>query len=771
MSGILNKVFGKKEEQKGPEKSGMTMFSGLAMKKSAKPESNLVSGYMPPTKEIVPPKLPEPYMYKPPEQEPYRPQPQKSYTEASSMDSTEVTKSSDDPFADIKISEEQKQNKKAVIPGFGDSDDEDDFNFVKKTKLAIVKDSEVPQIPHEPAKIEPKKVEETHSPYIVQTEKPSIYTEKPSAYAEKPSVYAEKPSVYAEKPSVYTEKPSYAPERPQIEKNVVEYRKADEPKPEELKKPENRILKMIEEKKRKDHEEKERKEREEKEEKLRIEAQKTKEREDKLRSEQENLRKAEEARKMLNKVVDPNSLKEIIDEKMKEFTDAIANKILMQESMKNKTKSNLESIKKMQSQIAELQYLEDQAASQEDFEEAAKLHEELESLELNTKDIQQTIQTDALTYSRLEDEKSSLILQKRQWIESTLALRSDALNKLKAELESQKAKAETKRSKMAEEFSVESEKIKNREGELLEIKGSVNEKKQELDQKIYEKTEVMQEEEKKLTLELTTLDGEIKELEEILLKKKTQAKIVSSSLQESKAKLNKCLEEFDEEVKEADEAEKVVIKDIEDVQKTKFLLEKQEYESKDEYEQFLRFYESKENDNRIFQDLLSNLEQEIEAITSLEGKRKNFLEEIETIQAMLKDKESLLLEAQEFYNSSKENIDFFKDLIRQQDEKNKDIEKRIPVLENEKKIAASAKQFKEASRLNNEIKDLNTECVKIKENIQKMHKELLEKEENLLTIEKNADEVREEILKYQTMLEETKGKLLNAEAQCSSLTN
>lgn len=670
------------------------MFSGLAMKKTAKPEPNLVSGYMPPTKEIVTPKLPEPYTYKPPEPEPYRPQPTKLYVEAPSVDSTEVTKSSDDPFADIKISEEQKQNKKAVIPGFGDSDDEDDFNFVKKTKLTIVKDSEAPQIPYESARIEQKKVEETHSPYIAQTEKPSAYTEKPSIYGEKPGFYTEKPNVYAEKPSTHIEKSSYIPEKPQTEKNVAEYRKPEEPKPEESKKPENRILKMIEEKKRKDQEEKERKEREEKEEKIRIEAQKTKEREEKLKSEQEALRKAEEAKKMLTKVVDPNSLKDIIDEKMKEFTDAITNKILMQESLKNKTKSNLENIKKMQSRIAELEYLEDQAASQEDFEEAAKLHDELESLEQETKEIQQTMQADALTYSHLEDEKSILILQKRQWIESTLTLRSDALKTLKVELELQKSQAEGKRLKMVEEFSIESKKIKDRQEELLEIKDSVNENKQELNQKIYEETETMQEEEKKLTLEFQTLEDEINELEELLLKKKAQAKVVSGNLQESKAKLKKCLEKFEEEIKEADEAEKVVKKDIENVQNTKEQLEKQEQESKAEYENFVRFYDSKEKDNKIFQDLLSMLELEIEAISSLEGKRKMFLEEIEKIQVMLKDKESLLLEAQEFYNSSKEDIDSFKDLIRQQEEKNKDIEKRIPLLENEKKTAAAAKQFK-----------------------------------------------------------------------------
>lgn len=89
------------------------------------------------------------------------------------------------------------------------------------------------------------------------------------------------------------------------------------------------------------------------------------------------------------------------------------------------------------------------------------------------------------------------------------------------------------------------------------------------------------------------------------------------------------------------------------------------------------------------------------------------------------------------------------------------IDKRIPELESEKKVAATARNFKEAARIANEVKTLNleketlqtkieeavSELKKIEDDISESVERLKEKEEKILNMEKELEMVR-----YQRLL-------------------
>ena len=236
--------------------------------------------------------------------------------------------------------------------------------------------------------------------------------------------------------------------------------------------------------------------------------------------------------------------------------------------------------------------------------------------------------------------------------------------------------------------------VKAKEQELLETKASVNEKKEELEQKIFEKGEVFQTQEKKLSSQLNELNDEIRNLEEILKKKKNEAKILSIELEKAQELLSVCMEEFEEESKEVEDAERVVEKDLQEIIGKKSELESEEAFSLQTYSEFIESYNSRTNDLRNFKEQLDLLEEEVKKIKLLQENRVIYLEKIKDIENILNEKEELLWDAQEYYSSNKDSIDSFKDFIRQQEEKVREIDKRIPILENDKKAAASSKQFK-----------------------------------------------------------------------------
>lgn len=642
-------MFGKKDEPKSSEKPGPSMFSGLAMKKTSKNDASSASGYVPPAAESSQTKLPETYTYKPPDLDQKRQIFSKSMNDSGSIDSTDNTRSNEDPFADIKIAEENKTQKKNFVPGFGEDEEDDNFEIVKKNKLNIIPGPEVPY---------PKKTQvkiDDHTQIKIE----DIQIKKDEA----------------------------------LRNN---YRKPFDTKAEEEKKiektrEENKFLKAIEEKKRREAEEKEKKELEEK---IRIEILKQKELEEKQRKEREEKIKAEEEKKKLEIYGDPYALKDLVEETLRKFSSSISQKTSLQEVLKNKQKDHLSSVLSMQSQIKELEELEYEAASREDFEEAAKHNEDLEQIKELCKVHHELIQANSAEYSNIESEKNSLIEQKKKWIIETYENSQGILIKFKKSLEDSKENAENLRKNKSEEIIEESAKIKIKEEELREIKSSVIEKKDELDQKIYEKTEIFQEKEKSLSEELATLKAEIESLEKLLAEKKNNAITLSNNLSSVQEALAVCMEEFEQELSEAEEAEKVVNKDLEETLNIKERLNSEEIKSIKEYNEFIQNYNNRTEDLKVFERELDFLNSEIEKIDSLQKNRLENLQKIQEIEKELKEKEEMLWDAQEYYTSSKENVDDFKESIRKQEEKIKDIQKRIPLLENDKKAAAASKQFK-----------------------------------------------------------------------------
>ena len=678
--------FGRKDEpkpsEKPPEKPASNMFSGMMMKKTVKADPPS-SGYIPPITEVSSLKPIEPTSYKSPDLE--------SLTKLKTFIETqepEVSKPNSDPFADLKLNDSSKLKKASVerpeelnsrtsdtsnlnksdkfdkiekvdtkkgnIPGFGDSDDEEDsFKFVKRSKLDIMQ-NEIPKT---------TKIENINT---VEGKKEEIRTD-------------------------------FKKEESKIEIRKEEFKiesKKEEVQEENKARGENRILKMLEEKKKKDAEEKERKEREIAEEKARQERMRVLLEEEKKRKLEEERKKQEEEKKRLIKSINPVVFKEMIEEKLKTFDKSIQEKISKQSELKEKNSELIIKIQDFQLTSSELEIKEDQAAYEEDFEEAARIHEELESLKDQIKSMHESIQEHSILYSSLEAEKSSVMSSKKQWMQETHATRHQLLVEIKESLDNDKILAETKRNSKVEEISDNTEEIHKKKEELLSLKSSVLEKKSELDARILEKTDDLKSNHFNLSSEYSSLLQEIEELEILLKSKKAKATALASEVKTAEALLKQSLIEFEEEVKETEEAVSVVNRDIEKLEKEKEALDQEELISKQEFDSFIERFNEKGKDNLQVQELLDKLTEELEKISLLNKTRENFLHEIEKTQNQLLDQEKLMKDALEYSHSCKEEILGIKETIKNQEERAKDIDKKLPLLENEKKLAAAAKQFK-----------------------------------------------------------------------------
>ena len=643
-------IFGGKEDPKPADKPKPALFSGLAMKKSAKADPPVQTAYLPPGTETKPPEI---YSYIPPDPENIKtPQSCKPPNDSESVESTENTRSHEDPFADIKISEEIKIQKPAKIPGFADDDNsEDSFDFVKKNKLNILKKEIVPAGQNEARKpLQPK----------FEDKRPEEVFHRGSGINTSASAVIK------------------------VEETHSDDKKIGE-------KSENKLLRGIEEKLKREADEKDRRQREERQ---RIEEILRKEQEAKEKEELEKKQKAEDDQKMYEKYGDPYALQELVSASLESFSKSISERITAQECLKSRQQELLSGIKTMQSRIVELEELEDAAAYQEEFEEAAKLHDELEELKEACRVNHEHIQDNSAKYSQLETEKNAVLLAKKEWIEETFETSRNVLGKVKENLENDRESMEKFREGKVEEYESRWRQVTAKEEGLQKIKLSVSDKRSELEQRIYEKSSVIQEEEKLLSGELRALNEEIAELEAILAQKKSDALDLSKNLSMVKATLAKSMKEFEEEANEVEEAEKVIKTDIERTDTIKSQLEHEQAESIEKYESFMKKYTTKISDLEVFQQELDSLEVEIRKMASLQENRSKFLEEIKEIEKTLKEKEELLWDAQDYYTTSKDSIDQFKEYIRLQEEKVKEIDKKIPILENDKKAAASAKQFK-----------------------------------------------------------------------------
>ncbi|CAI9296279.1 unnamed protein product [Lactuca saligna] len=123
-----------------------------------------------------------------------------------------------------------------------------------------------------------------------------------------------------------------------------------------------------------------------------------------------------------------------------------------------------------------------------------------------------------------------------------------------------------------------------------------------------------------------------------------------------------------------------------------------------------------------------------------------FKQDISSVRASLQDLSSTKSGTQQEIESSKQRLMF--------------IDKRIPELESEKKVAATARNFKEAARIANEVKTLNleketlqtkieeavSELKKIEDDISESVERLKEKEEKILNMEKELEMVRHQRL-------------------------
>lgn len=141
----------------------------------------------------------------------------------------------------------------------------------------------------------------------------------------------------------------------------------------------------------------------------------------------------------------------------------------------------------------------------------------------------------------------------------------------------------------------------------------------------------------------------------------------------------------------------------------------------------------------------STLEEEYEKWSTLNKKREQYSAELRVVQEEANNKAQTLAEAEEYFRSvSKENEDG-KIKLQTLTSRIAEIDRDLPKLDEEKKAAALVKNFKEAGRINSEIKLLNNQRESAQNELDKLKVTVEENETHLQEIGENKVELSQEL--------------------------
>jgi len=285
-----------------------------------------------------------------------------------------------------------------------------------------------------------------------------------------------------------------------------------------------------------------------------------------------------------------------------------------------------------------------------------------------------------------------------------------------------------------------------------------------LQEKIELKTQSVKEEKEKLSSELRELEIEIEDLLKIITEKKAAAKNLKNGIKDLDAKLSEELQEFNDDLSISIEEKKFIETETQNLLIKKENLKSEQESLLKEVELTQSKIEMHTNHIEALKALKSFLETEKQIIQNSIKEREETLQKISEYEVIVKDKEKDFNDVQDAYNKKIAEIEDIVKAISLEEEQLKEIGNKIPALEIEKKNAATLKQFTEAAKIANEIKDLINEQAKKKNDIDILKEELVEQKTQLLEDEKLIEQLRDDLIKEQIVLDNSKETLLHTVA-------
>lgn len=142
---------------------------------------------------------------------------------------------------------------------------------------------------------------------------------------------------------------------------------------------------------------------------------------------------------------------------------------------------------------------------------------------------------------------------------------------------------------------------------------------------------------------------------------------------------------------------------------------------------------------------LAGLEADYEKWSSLNKKREQYNAELRVVQEELNTKAQTLAESEEYFRSVSVENEEGRVKLQTLTSRLAEIDREIPRLDDEKKAAAAVKNFKEAGRINSEIKVLNNQRESAQNELDKLKVTVEDNEAHLQEIESNKQDLAAEL--------------------------
>mmetsp|Transcript_28735 Transcript_28735/g.51137 ORF Transcript_28735/g.51137 Transcript_28735/m.51137 type:complete len:734 (+) Transcript_28735:30-2231(+) len=458
-------------------------------------------------------------------------------------------------------------------------------------------------------------------------------------------------------------------------------------------------------------------------------------------------------------------------EKLADYiTKVLAEHASKLDKMVNRQKELIEDEKDLQSIIHSLrdrqtqaQVEMDEASAQEDYEEADKLSSEIEQLADKVVESSKTISEKHNEYADLENQKSNLFEQQRTFLSDVVAKAKVFCGKEGAQLiDLQKHSDEYKQStsENLEALSIEIEVCQEENSKRQE---EVREKHEALDAEIKQQTGELEDAKDEFETKLSEVNQEIQELELKLKALKEQQHELVEQIRDTNKVIGDKLLIFDAQIKELTGEENFLAEESEvlELKKNKLSTERTSFESELQAQQ--NAIDSKAKWINDYQAVMAEADAEVSKIEGIVSDRKKRLLELQKAEQAVAEKQKSLQDAEEYEEEVKRNYEMFMQSIVQKEARIREIETRIPGLEADKKNLATARQFKDAGRVANEIKACYGEKEALEEELKGLKHRLPDEQSNLETTEKDLREMREELDELRVKLEEAKEGLLKSE--------
>lgn len=481
-----------------------------------------------------------------------------------------------------------------------------------------------------------------------------------------------------------------------------------------------------------------------------------------LEQQQETERVLELQRKK-DQESDPNYLFSTKTEEISLLKQTISKIISDQSTLSDVQENYQNDLKQMEIQQKDLENLACEAANNEDFELAVKYSDERDNLLLKIEFTKRDFEAKAEEYLQFEFKKSEIfeeILGIYNGLDETLEkLRENC----EADIQGVKLKAE-KTSESLEEVKKRSEReIESKKEEILLIEEAFKGKKEEVQGKLKEKIDPVEESKKETEGMLEGVEKEIEELERLIKEKMRVKDDLIEQLKTLSSELESIPSTFSEDFKDLESAEFLLASEAQFLESLISQASLQSSSLSQDLDSSNTLFSTLSQNQLSLNSIQSQVKSDLFSILQTINSRKTAVQSIQSCKSSLSSLQSSLSQSESSLLACTSSLNTLKQDLQLLESRSEEIKTKLPQLDQDKKSSTNNKQFKEAARLNTEIKDLSQE---LQENLKKTSN----LQANLESLTQQSSQLQAKILKKKEKISKLQEKVLQSKSELLILT-